>query len=157
MQHWTSTQGKRRAKKSRKRFFAASAPNTPCQEGWTIVELMVVVLVVGILAAVAIPIYQANIQRSKASEADAALGVIRTALRVHFAENGSYPIHASYTRVDSVGLDLKASDLAGTYFSISDYKYQSADGINYLIRATGSGSQAGINRQLDQDGILANF
>jgi len=130
---------------------------TSRQSGWTLVELMIVVVIVGVLAAVAVPIYQANVKRAKASEADAGLGTVRTGLRVYFAENSTYPVKASYTRVDSIGIDIGSTDLNGTYFSIADYKYQCADGSNYTIRATGSGVQTGTNRQIDQAGTLSNF
>ncbi len=127
------------------------------QKGFTLVELMITVVIVGVLAAVAVPIYQANVKRAKGSEADAALGTVRTALRVYYAENSAYPTKASYTRVDSISVDIASSDLNGTYFNIGDYKYISADGVSYTIRATGSGSQAGINRQMTQAGALSNF
>ena len=61
-------------------------------QGMTLVELMIVAVIVSILAAVAIPIYQANVKRAKASEADACLGSVRTALRVYYAENAAYPV-----------------------------------------------------------------
>lgn len=126
--------------------------------GFTLVELMIVVVIVGILAAVAVPIYQANVNRSKASEADAALGTIRTAARVYYAENGSYPIASTETQVDSVsGLGINPADLNGKYFNIDDYTYQSDDGVSYVIRARGDGDQAGINRQMDQSGTLSSF
>lgn len=127
-----------------------------CQ-GFTLVELMITVIIVGVLAAVAIPLYQGNVTRAKATEADAALGTVRTALRVYLAENGAYPIAASATRVDSIGVDLASSDLNGKYFTVSDYTYTSSDGVSYTIKATGSGDQSGINRQIDQDGNLTNF
>jgi len=127
------------------------------ENGWTLVELMIVVVIIGILAAVAVPIYQTNVKRAKAAEADAGLGTVRTALRVTFAEKSVYPIKANYTRVDSVGIDITSTDLNGTYFSVQDYKYQSLDGISYSIRVTGSGAQTGINRQIDQTGTLSNF
>ncbi len=125
-------------------------------QGMTLVELMIVVVIVSILASVAIPIYQANVSRAKASEADASLGSIRTALRVYYAEYAAYPVQASAKRVDSIGVDVSAADLTGKYFTISDYTYTGTP-TTYTIKATGTGSQAGINRQLDQDGTLSNF
>jgi len=125
-------------------------------QGMTLVELMIVVVIVSILASVAIPIYQANVKRGKASEADASLGSIRTALRVYYAEYAAYPVQASAKRPDSLGIDILANDLDGKYFAIGDYTYTGTTS-TYTIKATGSGSQSGINRSLDQAGTLANF
>jgi len=126
-------------------------------KGFTLVELMITVLIVGILASVAIPLYQANVKRAKASEADAALGSIRTALRVYYAENGVYPTAANYIPVYNLSIDVDSTDIVGRYFPPTAYTYQSTDGINYTIRATGSGQSAGIYRQMDQAGILSDF
>ncbi len=123
-------------------------------QGFTLVELMITVVIVGILAAVAIPLYQANVKRAKAAEADAALGTIRTALRVYYAENGAYPVKASPTRVDSIGIDISSSDLNGKYFGISNYTYTGTT-TTYTVKATNS--SLGIYRQIDQDGNLADF
>src|SRR3989338_383448 len=51
------------------------------KKGFTMVELLVVLVIVAILAAVATPIYLANVQRSRASEAVSAMALIRQALR----------------------------------------------------------------------------
>ena len=58
--------------------------------GFTLIELMIVVIIVGILAAAAVPIYQGFVKRAYITEAKASIGTIRTAEEVHFAENGVY-------------------------------------------------------------------
>ena len=51
------------------------------KKGFTMVELLVVLVIVAILAAVATPIYLANVQRARASEAVSAMALIRQAER----------------------------------------------------------------------------
>jgi len=133
---------------------------TQNQKGFTLVELMIVVVIVGVLASVAIPLYQANTKRAKASEADAAMGAIRTALRVYYAENSRYPILSSFTAVATTlddSIDVDSLDLVGKYFPATAYTYKSTAGSDYTIRATGSGASAGIQRQMTSAGVLSNF
>ena len=58
--------------------------------GFTLVELMIVVIIVGILAAVAVPLYRRNTRKAMASEALGLAGSVRTAQRVYYAENDAY-------------------------------------------------------------------
>ena len=127
------------------------------KRGFTLVELMITIVIVGVLASVAIPLYQANVKRAKGTEADATLGSIRTALRVYYAENGNYPTEASYVAVYTMSIDMDSLDMVGKYFPSTSYTYQSADGSAYTIKATGTGASANINRQMVTDGTLSNF
>jgi type IV pilus assembly protein PilA len=60
------------------------------RNGFTLIELMVVVLVVAILAAVAIPIMRGNIDKAKWAEGIAGADTIRTSIRAYIAEHGSH-------------------------------------------------------------------
>ena len=62
------------------------------QEGFTLVELMIVVAIIGVLSAIAIPNYQKFTARSKQAEAKAILGDMATALNGYLASSGSYTL-----------------------------------------------------------------
>lgn len=55
--------------------------------GFTLIELMIVIIIVGILAAIAVPIYSGFVKRARSSEAKATVGAIRTGELVYHAEH----------------------------------------------------------------------
>jgi type IV pilus assembly protein PilA len=61
------------------------------QKGFTLIELMIVVAIVGILAAVAIPAYQDYLKRSKMSEVAAALSACKTSFSEYIAAFNALP------------------------------------------------------------------
>ena len=100
------------------------------RNGFTLMELMVVVLIVGILASVAVPIMRGRIDASKWSEAQAVAGAIRTAIRAYIAEKGpayDYSSLENGLNVPFVYQELGFSrfDLDGAYFNQRDYDIQS--------------------------------
>ena len=122
--------------------------------GFTLVELMIVIVIIGVLAAIAVPIYTSNVQKAKMSEADAALGTIRTQLRIYKAENGDYPTVAVAAAVEAAAWSkIKANELDGKYFDGDAYTYLSAAGVTYTITCAG-GLVLDSDRSMDETGTL---
>jgi len=62
------------------------------ERGFTLIELMIVVAIIGILAAIAIPKFADLIRKSKEGSTKGNIGAVKGALAVYYGENeGSYP------------------------------------------------------------------
>jgi prepilin-type N-terminal cleavage/methylation domain-containing protein len=93
------------------------------RKGFTLIELMVVILIVAILAAVAIPIMRGRIDAAKWSEGKAMMGTIATAIRAYSAEKGADWTGTWPTGNDLAGLGFKSGDLTGNYFKDACFAY----------------------------------
>jgi len=96
--------------------------NRKTSNGFTLVEILIVVAIIGILAAVAVPAYFNHVLRTRQAEAYHNLLDIKAAQEMFYAQNNRY---APYSEGDSF-LDLLS-------FDISDITYYS-----YLITSPGS-------------------
>jgi type IV pilus assembly protein PilA len=82
------------------------------QQGFTLIELMIVVAIIGILAAVAIPAYQDYTIRAQVSEGLSLASGAKTALAEFYNQTGRFPTGTNAN--ESLGLQ-DAGDILGSY------------------------------------------
>ncbi len=133
------------------------------RKGFTLIELMVVVLIVGILAAVAVPILRGRVDSAKWSEGKAMMGSIATSIRAYAAErnkaadvaaiNGAFAKWG--TELGFLAADLDATYFDSTNFTIADAAYTPATGVlKFTVTATkGATINSPATVKLDQDGV----
>jgi len=79
------------------------------QKGFTLIELMIVVAIIGILAAVAIPAYQDYTVRSQVSEGLSLAAGAKTSVAEYYTQRGTFP-----SDNDEAGMATN-TDISGTY------------------------------------------
>ena len=73
------------------------------QQGFTLIELMIVVAIIGILAAIALPAYQDYTIRAKMSEVITSLSPAKTAVSEFYISNGSMPLTTTAAGINTGG------------------------------------------------------
>jgi type IV pilus assembly protein PilA len=81
------------------------------QKGFTLIELMIVVAIIGILAAIAIPAYQDYTIRSQVTEGMTLAGDLKASIAEYYSQVGLYPLDQTVL----VGTGALATDKAGRY------------------------------------------
>lgn len=84
--------------------------NRTVQKGFTLIELMIVVAIIGILAAIAIPAYQDYTIRAQASEGLSLMAAAKTAVTESYLNTGTAPADRT-----AAGMSATATDTQGQY------------------------------------------
>ncbi len=96
------------------------------QKGFTLIELMIVVAIIGILAAVAIPQYQDYTVKAKLSKVTGIAAPIKTALALYNQEQGGFPVTANpwttigLSQAPSATTEVAAINWTGTANPVAD-------------------------------------
>jgi type IV pilus assembly protein PilA len=95
------------------------------KKGFTLIELMIVVAIIGILAAIAIPNFMTYQCKAKQSEARRVLGAIRTAQEAYYAEKSTYAANTGELKFSTKGGQEYTYTISGA--SSSGYTAQAQD------------------------------
>ncbi len=104
------------------------------KKGFTLVEMLVVVLIIGILASVAIPNYTRSVEKSRATEAMNMVKALNDGVYAYAAERSACPPSFSKVLVEVPGTKISDTQVQGKYFS---YKLNAA--VNAPIPGTSCG------------------
>ncbi len=112
------------------------------KNGFTLIELMIVVAIVGILAAIALPMYGDYIRRARAAEAVSRLAESRVRMEQFFQDRRTYENSCEAGTIAPKPEDTKSFTLA----------CPSRTATGYTITATGHGNMAGFTYTLTVGG-----
>jgi prepilin-type N-terminal cleavage/methylation domain-containing protein len=118
------------------------------KKGFTLVELIIVIIIVGILASVGMTQYTKVVEKGRAAEARMILGTLRTAEIAEFTENGAYE------SVAGLGVGAPTSCTDTHYFS---YACDSSTGLCTATRCESGGKTPdgpAYTKTLDIDGAF---
>ncbi len=107
-------------------------------KGFTLVELVIVIVIVGILSVVAVPVYRGYTKKAMATEGKALLGAINTSQKVYFAEWAMF-VNSGQSAV----LDVNAS--TNKYFTTFTL---TGNATGFTAGTAGSSGAAGITLSL---------
>lgn len=118
-------------------------------KGFTLIEIMIVVAIIGILAAIAIPAYGNYVKRAKITEAIAALSDMRVKMEQHFQDNRTYVGACGTTGVAAIPAESKSFTFACPAANLT--------ATGYLVNASGktAANMGGFEYSINQANVRA--
>lgn len=109
------------------------------QNGFTLIELMIVVAIIGILASIAMPAYTDYITKSALSEASSGLANIRVRMEQYYQDNRTY--------AGAAAAGMPCAAVTGQNF---DFSCSGLGATAYLVTATGKNRGAGFTLTVNE-------
>ena len=125
------------------------------RDGFTLIELMICVAIIGVLASIAIPMLASQQLRTKSTEAKTNLSAIRVVEEANFGENGSY-IAANAEPAVIPGATAADFDTAGSDFAVLGWAPEGRVFFSYAVAISvdTSGYTADAAADLDDNGVV---
>lgn len=106
------------------------------QRGFTLVELVIVIVIIAILTSIALPAYRDYVLRGRLTEAFSGLATLQTQAEQYWSDNRTYLGYSVPATYNTANFNFTASNLSQTTF---------------LITATGGASIGGATYSIDQN------
>ncbi len=130
-------------------------------DGFSLIELVIVILIVAILASILAPLLTARVQQAKWTEGRAGAGALATGIRAYCAETGTghapIPPGGSFVDFRVYEVDLTGKYFQPAHYSVGRVTYDMANGsVSYVISITAPGCVGGPDRTLNQAGVWSD-